>query len=96
MPSPLGYYNAEEYKEKRQGDATRMPPKANLLAAASHVRSLFEGKRIAYAVMGGFEMLCLGHRRDIPGLQIAYDNKDYHRMRSKLEGDRRYACVLLK
>jgi len=40
--------------------------------------------------MGGLEMLCLGYRRESPDLQIAYDDKDFHKMKSKLESDQRY------
>lgn len=39
--------------------------------------------------MGGLEMLCLGYRRGMPDLQIAYDDKDFHRIKAKLESDQR-------
>lgn len=90
MPA-VGYYNAEDLQKRQGGGATKVPPKANLLAAVNQIRGLFERKKLVYGVMGRFEMLCLGHRRDISDLQIAYDARDFHRIKAKLEGDPRYA-----
>jgi len=91
MASKMGYYNVEDYtkQKRRQEKAFRVPPKANFLAAANHIRNLFESKKFPYGVMGGLEMLCLGHRREMPDLQIAYDDRDFHRIKSKLEADQR-------
>jgi hypothetical protein len=44
--------------------------------------------------MGGLEMLCLGYRREMPDLQIAYDDKDFHKIKSKLEHDQRYVVMI--
>lgn len=91
----MGYYNVEEFvKQKRQQQSEIIaPPKANIMAAADHIRKLFEGKKFTYGIMGGLEMLCLGYRRELPDLQIAYDDRDFHKIKSKLEHDQRYACA---
>ncbi|KAF2032498.1 hypothetical protein EK21DRAFT_98894 [Setomelanomma holmii] len=90
MPSKNGSYNVEDYlKQKRQQDKVRVPPMANFLAAASHMRKLLEGKSLTYGIMGGLEMLCLGYRREMPDLQLAYDDRDFHRIKAKLEADQR-------
>ncbi|KAH4046282.1 hypothetical protein HBI56_172700 [Parastagonospora nodorum] len=90
MGSKMGYYNVDGFiKQKGQDKEVKMLPTTNLLAAADHIRKLFEGKKFGYAFMGGLEMLCLGHRRESPDLQIAYDDKDFHKMKSKLESDQR-------
>jgi hypothetical protein len=87
----MGYYDVEDFtRQKRQQEKeTKVPPKANLLAAADYIRKLFEGKNFSYAFMGGLEMLCLGHGREMPDLQIAYDDKDFHKINSKLDSDHR-------
>jgi hypothetical protein len=92
MASKMGYYNIEDFtKQKRQQEKDiKIPPKENFLAAVDHIRKLFEGKKFTYGIMGGFEMLCLGYRREMPDLQIAYDDKDFHKIKSKLEHDQRY------
>jgi hypothetical protein len=92
MESRVGFYNVEEYmKHKRtQEIRLRIPPRNNFFAAANYIRNLFENKKIGYGFMGGLAMLCLGHRRDMPDLQIAYDDKDFHRIKFKLDGDRRH------
>lgn len=89
----MGYYNVEDYvrQKKQHAKEISVPPQANLLAAANHLRSIFEAKKLAYGFMGGLEMLCLGYRRGMPDLQIAYDDKDFHRIKAKLESDQRYA-----
>jgi hypothetical protein len=96
MASKMGYYNVEEFmKQKRQQEKhIKIPPKANFLAAIDHIRKLFEGKKFTYAIMGGLEMLCLGYRREMPDLQIAYDDKDFHKIKSKLEHDQRYVITI--
>jgi hypothetical protein len=93
MASKMGYYSVEDFtkqKRQREKEAT-VPPKANFLAAANHIRDAFEGKKLSYGVMGGFEMLCLGYQRDMHDLHIAYDDRDFHRIKAKLEADQR--CV---
>jgi hypothetical protein len=93
----MGYYNAGDFDKQRKepGKESNIPPQANLLAAASHVRQLFENKKLTYGIMGGLEMLCLGRRREMPDLHIAYDDKDFNRIRAKLEANQRYARLVL-
>lgn len=67
-----------------------MPPHTNVVAAASHVRQIFETKKLAYSIMGAFEMLCLGSGRPVSDLYFAYEHKDSSRIKKKLEADRRY------
>jgi hypothetical protein len=94
MANKMGYYNVEDFirQKKQQGNQVVIPPRANFLATANHLQRLFESKKFTYAVMGGLEMLCLGYRREMPDLQIAYDDKDFHRIKAKLEADPRYIC----
>ncbi|KAF1944404.1 hypothetical protein EJ02DRAFT_442678 [Clathrospora elynae] len=91
MAGKTGYYNVEEFnKQKRwQGKEVKIPPRANVLAAANHVRQLFENKKFTYGFMGDLEMLCLGHRSEIADVHIAYDDKDFNRIKAKLEADHR-------
>lgn len=91
MADKMKYYNVDDYtKQKaRQGPHAATPPLANLFAAADHVRKVFEKKKLTYGVLGGLEMLCLGHRREIRDLHIAYDDKDFARIKTKLKGDQR-------
>lgn len=88
----MGYYNVEDYvrQKKQHAKEISVPPRANLLAAANHLRGIFETKKLAYGFMGSLEMLCLGYRREMPDLQIAYDDRDFQRIRVKLEADQRY------
>ena len=97
MADKLKYYNVEEYnKQKRQpGKDIRVSPRANFLAAANHIRDLFESKKFTYGFVGGLEMLCLGYRREMPDLHIAYDDRDFNRIKVKLEADKRYASSSL-
>ncbi len=85
------YYNVEAYNKQKQQQGNRVIPEANFFAAANHVRDIFEGKQLPYGVMGGLEMFCLGHRRIMPDLHIAYDDRDFARIKTKLETDQRYA-----
>jgi hypothetical protein len=91
MASKMGYYNVEEFTKQKRDEIKeiKVPPKANILAAADHIKKVFEGKKFIYAFMGGLEMLCLGYRREMPDLQVAYDDKDFHKIKSKLESDQR-------
>lgn len=97
MGSKMGHYNVDDFIQQKgqQDKEVKILPKTNLLAAADHIRKLFEGKKYDYAFMGGLEMLCLGHQRELPDLQIAYDDKDFHKMKSKLESDQRYIDLIL-
>jgi len=73
----------------------QIPPQANVLAAASYIRRLFEIKKLTYAIMGELAMLCLGYGCEVRDVFIAYDDKDYNRIKKKLEADRRYARLAL-
>jgi hypothetical protein len=90
----MGSHNVEQFHQQRrvQGRTSHVPPQPNVVAAASYIRQLFENKKFTYGIMGGLEMLCLGHRRDMPDVHIAYDDKDFKQMKAKLEKDRR--CVV--
>jgi hypothetical protein len=89
----MGYQNVAGHgrQQTRQEKEMPIPPQANILAAASHVRRLFENKKFTYAIMGELAMLCLGHRCEVRDVLIAYDDKDYNRIKKKLDADRRYA-----
>ncbi|KAL1798534.1 hypothetical protein ACET3X_002571 [Alternaria dauci] len=76
-------------QQTKQRNEIPIPPQTNVLAAASYVRRLFENKKFTYAIMGELAMLCLGHECDIRDVFIAYDDKDYNRIKKKLEADRR-------
>jgi hypothetical protein len=94
--SKMGYYNVDNFnKQKMQKEqGVKVPPRANVLAAANHIRSFFEGKKFTYAFFGGLEMLCLGFRRELLDLHITYDDKDFQRIKAKLEKDQRYCCSI--
>jgi hypothetical protein len=96
MATKNGYHNVGPVNKQQrgQGRVSRIPPQTNVVAAASYIRQLFERKNFSYGLMGGLEMLCLGHRREIPDVHIAYDDKDFSRIRAKLEKDHRYACMV--
>lgn len=52
MANKLGYYDVEDFmKHKRQQGEVRVPPKANFLAAANHIRNVFENKKFLYGFM---------------------------------------------
>jgi len=85
------YYNVDEYNnwKRKQGSNFRSPPRANYVAAATHIRDLFDSKKLSWAAMCSLAMLCLGSRRDMPDLHIIYDDKDFQRIKTKLEADKR-------
>lgn len=86
------YYDVEDFNnwKRKQGKAYRIPPRANFLAAANHIKEFFEKRKLNWAAMGGLAMLCLGSRREMPDIHIVYDDRDFQRIKSKLEGDHRY------
>ena len=94
MATKMRYFNVDEYNRHKRQQGFRVPPEANFLAAASHMRDIFEAKKLAYGFMGGFAMLCLGNRRAMPDLHIAYDDRDFAKIKSKLEADQRYASPI--
>ena len=77
-------------QNKPQLGRGKMPSHTNVVAAASHVRQIFENKKLAYSIMGAFEMFCLGSGRPVSDLYFAYEHKDSSRIKKKLEADRRY------
>ena len=79
----------DDRRTSKQEKSFKVPPRPNLLAAASHIRALFDAKKFTWSFLGGLEILCLGYRREQPDLHIVYDSRDFERMRKKLEGDRR-------
>jgi len=87
----MGYHDVagHERRKPRQKNEMQAPYQSNMLAAASHVRRLFESKKFTYAVMGELALLCLGHRCEVRNIFIAYEDKDCNRIKKKLEGDRR-------
>jgi hypothetical protein len=92
MFSKSGSYDVEELnRQKRQQEKMwKAPSQANILAAVSHIRQLFENKKYPYAILAGLEMLCLGHQRELQDLHIAYDDKDFVKIKAKLDADKRY------
>lgn len=85
------YYDVEDYKrwKKSQAKAIKSAPRPNLLAAASWLRRFFEARKTNWAVLGSLAMLCLGARREIPDIHVVYDDKDFQRIRMKLQSDPR-------
>lgn len=62
------------------------------------MQALFDAKRFTWGFMGGLAMLCLGYKREMPDLHIAYDDKDFNRIKAELSYDPRYAqqCLHLR
>jgi hypothetical protein len=77
-------------RNTRKDSCSKAPPEANVLAAVNHIQNLFESKRFTYAIFGSLEMLCLGHRLELNDVHIAYDDRDFQRIKSKLDSDQRY------
>ncbi|KAF2789559.1 hypothetical protein K505DRAFT_420395 [Melanomma pulvis-pyrius CBS 109.77] len=85
------YYSVEDYNtwKRKQGRNFRSPPRANYLAAANHIKNILDGKKLSWAATCGLAMLCLGSRRDMPDIHIVYDDRDFQRIKTKLEADKR-------
>jgi hypothetical protein len=85
------HYDVDDYNswKRKQGKSFRSPPRANYLAAANYVRSFLDGKKLNYAFFGGLALLCLGSRRQMPDIHLVYDGRDFERIKTKLEADRR-------
>lgn len=90
MAKFAGYYDVDDFNDYKRKQAKCLPPRTNVLAAACHIQKLFDAKNFMYGFMGGLSMLCLGYKREMPDLHIAYDDKDFERLKSKLGNDRRY------
>ncbi|KAF2690466.1 hypothetical protein K458DRAFT_105955 [Lentithecium fluviatile CBS 122367] len=91
MATNSKYYDVEEFNnwKRKQGSAYRTPPRANFVAAANYMRNFLEGKKFNWAAMLGLAMACLGSRREMSDLHIVYDDRDFHRIKVKLEADQR-------
>lgn len=86
------YYDVDGFNKRKreQGNTYRIPPRANFLLAANYIKNFLDGKKFNWAAMGGLAMLCLGSRREMLDIHIVYDDRDFQRIRAKLEGDQRY------
>ena len=86
------YYDVDDYKKWKQGRGKKNPvaPRPNLLAAVSWLRRFFEARKTNWAAMGSLAMLCLGARREIPDIHIVYDDREFERIKKKLQSDPRY------
>lgn len=85
------YYDVQEYNswKRKQGKNFKCPPRANFLAAANHIRTLLDGKKINWAAAGGLAMLCLGSYREMPDIHLVYDDGAFQRIKDKLESNQR-------
>ena len=93
MAKSTKYYNVDDFNEYKRKLGKCVPPRTNVIAAACYLQSFLNAKKFILGFMGGLPMLCLGYKREMPDLHIAYDDKDFERLRSKLESDQRYASV---
>lgn len=91
MAKSAKYYNPDDFNEYKRKQGKCVPPVANVLAAAEHIKTLFDAKKFTWAFMGGLAMLCLGYKREMPDLHIAYEDRDFERLKAKLATDQRYA-----
>ncbi|KAF2180060.1 hypothetical protein K469DRAFT_693527 [Zopfia rhizophila CBS 207.26] len=91
MTETWKYYDVDEYKawKTKQGKDFKSPPRANFLAAATYVKNLLDSKNFNWAAICGLAMLCLGSRREMPDIHIVFDDKDFQRLKRKLEADQR-------
>ncbi|KAK7187657.1 hypothetical protein PSPO01_06391 [Paraphaeosphaeria sporulosa] len=85
------YYDVDDYLrwKRSQGKNNKIAPRPNLLAATNWLRKFFDARKTNWAAMGSLAMLCLGARREIPDIHVVYDDKDFQRIRMKLETDPR-------
>ncbi|KAL1605533.1 hypothetical protein SLS59_003335 [Nothophoma quercina] len=89
MAKSAKYYNTEDFKNYKRQLGKCVPPRSNILAAANHIQALFDSKKFTWGFMGGLAISCLGYKREMPDLHIAYDDKDFERLKAKLESDQR-------
>ncbi|ORX92170.1 hypothetical protein BCR34DRAFT_460204, partial [Clohesyomyces aquaticus] len=85
------YYDVEAYNSRKRklGNNFKRPPRANFLAAATYIRNLLDGKSFNWAAMCGLAMLCLGSKREMHDIHLVYEDRDYNRLKTKLEHDQR-------
>jgi hypothetical protein len=93
MAKSAAYYNVADFNEYKRKHGKCLPPLVNVLTAACHFQEFLDAKKITYGFIGGLPMLCLGYKREMPDLHIAYDAKDFERLKSKLENNHRYAML---
>lgn len=88
------YYNADEFNNRKRllGKNFRAPPTANVLAAANHIKNVFDAKKVNWAAMGALVIFCLGSRRELSDVHIVYDDRDFEKLHKKLDADKRYGC----
>ncbi|KAH6614151.1 hypothetical protein C7974DRAFT_321118 [Boeremia exigua] len=91
MARSASYYDVDDFNKYKRTQGKCLPPRANVLAAASHIQALFDAKKLTYGFIGGLSMMCLGYKREMPDLHVAYDDKDFARLKAKLESDSRIA-----
>ncbi|KAF3003550.1 hypothetical protein E8E13_005969 [Curvularia kusanoi] len=89
MGKPAAYYNSDDFNKYKKTQGKCIPPRSNVLAAACHIQALFDTKRFTYGFLGGLPMLCMGYKREMPDLHVAYDDRDFDRLTAKLGSDRR-------
>ena len=94
MAKSAKYYDVDDFNNYKRKQGKCVPPRTNVLAAASYIQALFDAKKFTCGFMGGLAMLCLGYRREMPDLHVAYDDKDFERLKAKLESDQRYVWVI--
>jgi hypothetical protein len=92
MAASSKYFDAEDFNhwKRKQGSAYRIPPRANFIAAANFIRNFFDDKKMNWATMLSLAMACLGSRRDMSDIHILYDDRDFQRIKMKLETNQRY------
>jgi len=92
MAASSNYFDVEDFNnwKRKQGSAYRLPPRANFVAAANYIRNFFDDKKMNWASMLGLAMACLGSRREMPDIHIVYEDKDFQRIKLKLETNPRY------
>lgn len=89
MAKSASYYNVDDFIKYKRTQIKCIPPRSNILAAATHMQTVLDAKKLTYGFMGGLPMLCLGHMREISDLHITYDGRDFERLQAKLGADRR-------
>ena len=94
MGKSATYYNLDDFNTYKKAQGKCLPPRNNVLAAACHIQALLDAKKFTYGFLGGLPMLCLGCKREMPDLHVAYEERDFERLQKKLGSDRRYVVVV--
>ena len=92
MAATSKYFDVGEFNlgKRKQGSAYRLPPRPNYIAAANYIRNFFDDKKMNWATMLSLAMACLGSRREMADIHIVYDDRDFLRIKLKLETNPRY------